>query len=1019
MSSPFSTNLLARTRSDQRSLVKLVKVEIAQPSALTLYFGESEVLTPDGQIWEGGVKVDPIRQEIDTLGTGPNPGSATIYLENRRLSYQSSGQTVADSLSAYLWQGATVTIYLWDRSLTDWADAGQQFRGIVDSYEMGDERLTLNLLQDRSWNNPAPTVTVDKTNYPYAPDGQQGMVVPIIYGTHSALPMRSPWGSSYGSKSYQEDSGAGQGAVPLVLVDPGTGAADVKLVAACHACGDLLNRSGGYSAFVVAGDILAPLDTTGITETLGASESYLTIDDDTMIAYYGIRPGDVRTGGGFNSADNPRRAMDVFDETSYAYLDQGASKTRLQLQIPSVSTLGRIVAVDVIVGYGGNAANTHNIRVRPQSQTSATYGTAVTASSTSAAPAILSGSWDAAYWNVSTWDFGYGGTQTVDFVVDFVGGTTNVAKVFWVALRVKYRPSRNVITPGKNFGSNANDTFDTSNIFGIPMAGYTGIFGEFRQPIMAASSQFYGHVKGYMDDVGGTYTGSASAVIQRPPDIVRHFLTTYGGASSFETAAGAFGSFADARDRLRNAGPSDFVLACWLGEASSVQRYVQKMAEQSLICVVQDMFTDKWLCHVWKQGASPDYDLVLTRNELPDLFEPSLTSSVSLAQGVRVKYGFDYYRSRTMFEAYVTASGSSQGYNLPTQRDQKLTVDSTNNKLDWITSSNTTTWGALAPYTYAETLTSADYTPMALASHIRGKLYARMASATRYLQVGFGFEVVAGYNDVVEFSYGASSYATTLDAGSYSAEVLAASIASKMNDAAGLTGVIGCTYSHSTNKFTFTTTGSNTAFLAMGSMSQPTKDARWLFGLSVSASSNSWTSGSPLTSNDACYADRFWVRTQTTAQLSLRFSTGTNVATCCRDLLGYLTADTSTGGNHVSTYARGDREATCAASQGLYGPRADTVITADWIRDENSAQQRRDREFDFGSAPRVRLRARSPFLQDLQAMRVLSIHSDMDTRRPYPKYGTDGSWANKPMRVLRVIHYSAPTYHTEFEAEEA
>ena len=52
-------------------------------------------------------------------------------------------------------------------------------------------------------------------------------------------------------------------------------------------------------------------------------------------------------------------------------------------------------------------------------------------------------------------------------------------------------------------------------------------------------------------------------------------------------------------------------------------------------------------------------------------------------------------------------------------------------------------------------------------------------------------------------------------------------------------------------------------------------------------------------------------------------------------------------------------------------------------------------------------------------MRVLDVSSDMDERRPYPKYGTDGSWANKPMRVLKAIHYHAPTYHTEFEAEEA
>lgn len=1021
MSSPFSTALLARARSDHRSLVGLAKVEISTPSALTLYLGESEVLTPDGQLWEGGLTLDTIYQEVPSLGTGPSPASTTIAIENRRYSFQSSTATIGDSLSSYLWQGATVTIYLWDRDLTDFADACQRFSGIVDSYELGDERLTLNCLQDRSWNRPHPTLVVDKTNYPNAPDGQQGAVIPTVYGSHIAWPLRSPHTAGYTNKQYHEDSGAGQGAIPLVLTDPGTGSADVQLVAASHACGDLLDRANGYSAFIVANDVLAPLDTAGITETL-SGPSYLTIDDDSLIAYYGARAIDVRTTGAgtVNSALNPRRAMDVFDETSYATLNQtaGTDQEKLVLVGPNLGSLGTIESATVIMCFSGDAANTQNIRVYPE-ELGVTFGTVISTASTGTTPQIVTGTWDTAYYNASTWQFGTKpstGGQCC-WSIDFAGASANnKARVYWVAIRVKYRPSRNLLTPAIITGQ---VSMQQERPFVPFLNTYLPNGQYYTPPTLQQSGQFYANIKGYVDDGGGTYTGTASAVIERPCDIIRHFLTTYGGASSFETASGGFGSFVDARNKLRNATPNDFKLACWLGEASSVQRYVQKMAEQSLLCIVQDVFTNKWLCHVWKQGAAPDYDLVLTRNELPDLFEPSLTSSVSLAQGVRVRYGYDYFRNRTMFEAYVGASGSSQGYNFPTIRDQVLTVDSTNNKLDWVTSSNTTTWGASAPYTYAETLTSATYAPIDLASHIRGKMYARMLSATRYLQVGFGFTVKASYNDWVEFSYGASSYSFQLDPGDYTAELLASTIASKMNAAAGVSNVIGCTYSHTTNKFTFTTTGSNTAFLAIGSCAHPTMQARWLFGLTLSTSSNSWTSGGPLTSTDACYADRFWFRGQTTAQFALKFATGASVATSCNVLLGFPVADSAEAANHVATYARGQRETTCATSQSLYGPRADSTITADWIRDEASAQQRRDREFDYGSAPRVRLRARSPFMADLQVMRVLSVSSDMDSRRAYPKYGTDGSWENKPMRVTKVVHYHAPTYHTEFEAEEA
>lgn len=993
MSSPFSTALLARARSDHRSFVGLAKVEISTPSALTLYLGESEVLTPDGQLWEGGLTLDTIYQEVPSLGTGPSPASTSIAIENRRYSFQSSTATIGDSLSDYLWQGATVTIYLWDRDLTDFADACQRFSGIVDSYDLGDERLTLNCLQDRSWNRPHPTLVVDKTNYPNAPDGQQGTVIPTVYGSHIAWPLRSPHSAGYTNKQYHEDSGAGQGAVPLVLTDPGTGSADVQLVAASHACGDLLDRANGYSAFIVANDVLAPLDTAGISETL-SGPSYLTIDDDTLIAYYGARAIDVRTSGGgaVNSALNPRRAMDVFDETTYATLNQtaGTDQEKLVLVGPNLGTLGTIESATVILCFSGDAANTQNIRVYPE-ELGVSSGTVISAASTGTTPQIVTGTWDTAYYNASTWQFGTKpstGGQCC-WSVDFAGASANnKARIYWLAVRVKYRPSRNLLTPAaierkvtgyNSIGVGRHGTFD------VPISGNI----ELQPAAYSLNGAFFANLKGYADDGSGTYTGSAGATIERACDIVRHFLTTYGGASSFETASGGFGSFVDARNKLRNAAPSDFKLACWLGEASSVQRYVQKMAEQSLLCVVQDVFTNKWLCHVWKQGAAPDYDLVLTRNELPDLFEPSLTSSVSLAQGVRVRYGYDYFRNRTMFECYVGASGSSQGYNLPTTRDQVLTVSAANNKVDWSDG-----------VTRVATLTSGTYTPIDLAEHVQTVM--RAVAGTH--NVGFGFHIKAGFNDVLKVIVGGVTYTITLDAGEYNAESLAAEAETKLN--AGGTGrTWTMDYNHSTNMFEWTVTGAAVTMYAASS--------------TCTALGMVFTTATSRSSNYAVYADRFHFRAGTT--ITLQFTTGANASVGCGQLLGW-NSDQGIDGvtvHFTATYARGQRETTCATSQSLYGPRADSVITADWIRDENSAQQRRDREFDYGSAPRVRLRARSPFMADLQVMRVLSVSSDMDSRRAYPKYGTDGSWENKPMRVTKVVHYHAPTYHTEFEAEEA
>lgn len=990
MASPWDADLLAAMRSDHRRPVTLYKIELTTPSALTLYVASAEIVTPDGQLWESGGSGGHVRQEIESLGTGPSPASTTVMIENRRYSFHASGADIGDSLSDYLWQGATVTVLIWERSMTDFAKVGQRFKGVVDSYSLDDMRLTLNCLQDRSWNKPVPTVTVDQTNYPYAPDGQQGVVIPIVYGSHIAPPLRSPHTASYTNKQYHEDSGAGSGAIPLILTDPGTGSADVQLVAASHALGELLDRANGYTAFMVAGDVLAPLDTAGITETL-TGPSYLTIDDDYLIAYYGARANDVRTTGGgtTNSALNPRRAMDVFNETTYATLNQtaGTDQEKLVLVGPNIGSLGVITAVDVILCFSGDAANTQNIRVYPE-ELGVTFGSVVSVASTGTTPQILSGTWDSAYYGTA-WQFG---TKTstggpVSISVDFAGASANnKARIYWVALRVKFKPSRNILTPAIINGQQVS-TLDAPF---IPFLNQNVPVGRFYTPgIGSQGGQFYSHAKGYVDDGSGTYTGSAAAVIERPCDIARHFLTTYGAASSFETGATSFGSFVNARNLLKNASPNDFKVAAWMGEASSVQRYLQKLCEQSLMCITQDIFSDNWLCHVWKQGAAVDYDLTFTRNELPDLFECSLTSSVSLLQGVRVRYGYDYFRNRTQYECYVGANGSSQGYNLPTTRDQVLTVSAANNKVDWSD-------GA----TRVATLTSATYTPIDLAAHVVTQMNA--VAGTHH--VGFGFDIKASFNDALVVTVGGVNKTATLTAGSYTADSLAIEGARALN-AAGTGRTWTMTYNHSTNMFEWTVTGAAITTMAAGT----TCYAFGLVATTATSRANNWPR----------YADRFYFVSGTT--ITLKWSSGANAATGAGPLLGW-NADQNVSAvvdYPYATYARGQRETTCATSQSLYGPRADAILTADWIKDEASAQQRRDREFDFGSAPRVQLVARTHCAPDLQVMRVIGISSDMDSRRAYPKYGTDGSWAGKPLRVLSVLHDSGPSYHTEFMAEEA
>jgi len=1057
----------------------LVKIELTVPSSRTLRFSSTELHTPDGSTWQAGLMGgSSIRSSVDWLAPGLAPASTSIRLAKRRDASQTSG-TIHDLLPAFLFQNAIVTIYLWapDMGLA-WSDALQVFKGKVSRpKDITPEGITLDLLQDQSWNFQLPPV-VDKTNYPDSPDVSQGLPVPIVYGDHSAPGLPAPWATPYGSKKDQEDSGAGSGVVPLVLVDAGVGAASVKVVGACHDVMDLLDRANGLSAFIAGGDILHPLDTAGgITETLGASESYLSIPDEKAVAFAAIIPIDVRAAGGGNTAGNPRRAMSPDEPATFADLDQATGKNELQLIIPNTGPLGRIESVEILVAYKGNAGNGNNLRANVFTPGGGAGASPVTWVSTGTSPAIQRAAWPAAYWN-QDWAFGTNpATGAVyDLRIDFTGGATNKASIYWPVLVVKYRPQRSVVTPGKTYVSRVvrNPNTGPRTRFG----GYTHYSREYAtvEPTYRLDGQFYGNFKGYKDDGGGGYTGTAGALIQRPPDIMRHFLITWGGVSSgnVEYGTNVVGSFKDARDLLRNAQPNDMKLACWIGERGTVQRVLQKMSEQSGMCVYQDRFTDKWLAFVWKPGAAEDYGYKFSWYDIDGVSAEEITV-VDTRRAIRVLYGFDHFRSRTLFEAFVNAAGSSQGVNLPTIRDQRLTASASNNKIDFSVGGG----GAVTA-----TLTNTTYSPIDLAEEARIRC---RAAATNNVDCGYGFDIKAGFNDLLDFKVHATSYQATLNPGSYTAEGLAAEFARAMNAVGSAPFVYACTYGHATNKFTVTATptvtvtgvcnntiGTNTITRLTGSfledgvevghyVTHPNFGANTYVtgvtaltvtcsGVSALGFANDNVTWEPRFSIDGTtgaagyttsaahvmghvslavtpavsvtaeverYADRFWFSYGVAASnINMLWGSGTNVATNAAHLLGYDRADSGTTRYNPAKYSRGDRERTAATLDGYYDPREETQFTADWIRDEATAVEKRNRHFDLTAKPRVCVPFRA-FHPGVRVMQVIELRSDVDPHVVFPRYGSGGSWAGKTLRVLEVEQGLGPNYATELLAMEA
>lgn len=1022
MTTAFLTAWRDRT---SRAPATLAKITFSSPSA-TLRVATRQVALSDGTLWEAGLTAEPLTARVESLGTGPNPADCTIHLADRL--YPLGTGPASSTLKTYKWQGANVVLYLWNdvrkldgSQVLAAADLAQVLEGTVDGFDIDDDGLTLNLLQARSWNKPTPPTMIDSNTYPNAPDVSQSQPAPLIYGDHRALPLRSPHTSSYGTtKQRQEESGGGAGVVPMVLVDPGTGAANVKLLAAAHKCITLLDRANGYSQFIRAGDVIAPLDVAGLTVTLNAGESFVTVADDSMVAYYGLRPVDVRSS---TTGSNPRRALDVLDETSFATLDQGAGKTILEYALPSGAGLGNISAVDVICCFVGNAGNANNLRVYPRNPGTGVTGTAVSFVATGTTPAVATGAWDAAWWT-QNWDFaGISGSAAPDRTainvkIDFAGGAANKASILWIALRVKYKPNRSTTTPGA-----PGHILIINPINPDKSPSVRWQFGV--APTFSVDDSFYANLQGQPDDGSGTITGTANALIELAPDVVRHFLATYGLQTQFETtfdpwdASVGFGSFIRARytgGRAYGAFPK---LACWIGgSVTSVQQVVQHMCEQAAGCVIFDRFASKWLYHLWNSGAAANYDWTFTRQDVPDLFQAGVTSDVDLKQGLRIRYGYDHFRGKTLFEAFVTAIGSSQGFSQVLVRDQQVITIAAGNKYIDVDLSGTP---------YAATLALATYsTPISLAQAAKAALDAVLPAGERLI-VGYGFECVAGYNDSLTIAINGITDTITIPAGIYAPDELAVVVTGQIAAKATLTTKATCRWSWQYSQFQFVADAGNVSvgFTAPGDVVTAAWtllgwDAAWVQAARGGFFGPDPSTGPTIYAPSSRYQNRYYLSVLKGISCAYKWSTGANAANNCALELGFDKTDLiANSGDKMAQHWRAMREKIAKDSQDLYGPKQDQPLVADWVRDEGTSVVVRDAIFDFGSVPRAWVKFRTYSAPDMQRMRVIAFDASVDGRRVFPAFGSDGSWAGKTFRVLEVVQDLGPSYHTEIYAEQA
>lgn len=1012
MSSPHTPAFTRAWRSKAtRRPVLLCQINILLPDAVTLNLASEEIYVND-VLWQSGITDwQGVRDGSPLLSPGPDYVTTSITLARRVLS--ALGDGAVDSLAGHVWHGAGITLWLWEKSLTDPDDRAQIFDGRINSIKTTEAGVELTCMQG-TVRGQIPNKIVTKGTYPNAPDIGASLVIPVAYGQFRALNMRSPWPLAYADKEAQENAGGGLGAVPGVITDPGYGGNKLRITWADHPIQTIFDRSTGFSHFIVAGDRLAPLDAVGLNG-FRTGDSYTEIDDDYLTAYYGVPGSDiytVATTADPNTAGNARNAMNVLDETTYAVIDQSLGQNQLFLALPNPSAFGMAIDFHFEFAYSGNAANTHNLQAFAHDPFTLTSATVHAIAATSATPAVASytdfSNTVKSQWNVA----GDGNTTTLGIAFNFAGGTTNKAHIYWAVVKIKYRPSRTLALPGEGTDLLTGRPLATTGA-GIPFIGGStiapGANGHWifqkRAAIFEVTGSFYAQLEGY-EDTYGTYTGTAGALIERAPDIARHLLVVRAGVSAgaIETGASEFGSLVAARTLLRGGYGADWDLACFINQPTYVQAVLQSIAQQSCSLLYLDRLDSKWKWICWNRNQAQTYDYALGKLALAKIPEQGGSSLIGARQTVRVPFYYDHFRGRAMFEAMVGPTGSTRGFSQSDIRDQRMVVDNSNNKLDWT--------GNTSETNYSSTLTNGEYIAIDLAAHVATLM--RVHNPDQF--VGWGFSVKAGYNDKLDVRVptGGALATATMDEGDYTPEGFCRAIVAALNGLA-LGRTFSCTYDYSTNLFTLSATGGTFDIIQ-----NYTDGAWWSVGLQSAVAVSSETSAWPR------YNDRFWFNVGSASYYQgFRFGTGANSANGAWKVLGFEQDDYPTRASgtpipdYVAPFERSQRELLALASADTWGDSEDLVLPSSYIRKEDVAVMYRNRVFDLMREPPYPVTFTTfGDCPDMRRGDVFATEAGLDDWDAYGRYGSDGSWGGKLFMVLEVFQAGAPNWNQEIVAFE-
>lgn len=1031
-----AASTLAAIHSPQRDLATLLVIELlkSDDTTVTLRLGTRTCTAPDGHryfrsIADPGVVAQPGSYMTSDMGLC----SCNPVLDLR--AHARAGLTVGDHFTGdYIWLGSPATMYVWEVT-TD--ELVQTIRGHVQDAQMENGRVTLALRQRVDWNGPISPFAATRKDYVNLPEETANATVPIILGAVPAMEMLPPlFTSDYPVSNGIERVRGGKRVAKGLLVDAGRAEQKARVIFAAHKLAGFADQSVGCSVFMEVNGVLVPVKPPGYGEIHNDTDgAWVDIPDKTAVAYYPVFPNAI-DGSPRNEGENIASLLDPWNGQSYCRLVSQPAGVgppyfrNFKLFFPSTVKGGTLVSAKGLVcirssttpqainyfAYWSNGATGANVQVSlPHSQSSPYVVEQVLTVGTSGAYHLHADNWDTEGVGVTITELNTGSPPY---------GSNDWAwlETLWIGMELCFIPDQMKV--GTERTVMVTRTRPTGRVIKSG-GGYAFERGPYQVLDTLPAEQevrgkFYANVKGAPDDGSGTFTGTPNTLIERAPDLVRYLLQTYGGqtAANIELAAGALGSFMDARTALRTRRQNNMVFGMSIADTTDVMTALAWLSAAAGAWTHLDPSDDKFKMVVWQPDPAVTRATPIKRSQFIGTPRVALSPTTRLSTAVRIPYGYDESTGSYAHETYVAPDRSCAGYAGFNIHDQSLAiVHGASDKLDLTTSPTDEPTGSNTTVDLA----AGDHTFQTLMQALHDGLRAANVFSYKW-SFGFGGHI-EWRGHLVDFSDGTGTHGgglSTYGTGAFTMEQVAEALQATMNANSG--GGYVVSYSRATRKFTIWKQTAFTMLFASGANYQHNCAAA--LGMTCTDHAGGFHIGGYYTvESDVAIDEELFILTASNV-FRVLWRTGPNGSILnspphtAHEVLGFSPyTNTPSAMYALGSVPKGVRQtdllraARRYASRTTDGPaKRETVVEGRAIFDTDTAVETRNRMADCLSRPHVVVSGTLEQAFGLRRGEVVTFDDDMATVSRYCAPDSDGLWAGKKFYVVEAHQHQGPTH---------